>query len=211
MHRGRWTFAFSQRRERSASDVLKQIIAARRSRWFGSLAHTSSLTQADSRRNKGPKSGVAVLLRFTRVISVTPEASVPPKPVKVLVAEDVVLVRLMMADMLRGEGFQVFEASNGQEGISIMKTMPVDVVITDFRMVLAQMLWSLRDMFALTAPAFLWCSPPRRLRRSPKTLCSTRSSLSRTSPRTSRAGSGADTPAYAATRKAGWNEHASRH
>jgi CheY-like chemotaxis protein len=68
------------------------------------------------------------------VISVTPEASVPPKPVKVLVAEDVVLVRLMMADMLRGEGFQVFEASNGQEGISIMKTMPVDVVITDFRM-----------------------------------------------------------------------------
>jgi CheY-like chemotaxis protein len=69
------------------------------------------------------------------VISVTPEADLPPKPVKVLVAEDEVLVRLIVAEVLRGEGFQVFEASNGQEGISILKTMPVDVVITDLRMV----------------------------------------------------------------------------
>jgi CheY-like chemotaxis protein len=69
------------------------------------------------------------------VISVTPEADLPPKPVKVLVAEDEVLVRLMVAEVLRGGGFQVFEASNGQEGISILKTMPVDVVITDLRMV----------------------------------------------------------------------------
>jgi CheY-like chemotaxis protein len=68
------------------------------------------------------------------VISVTPEADLPPKPVKVLVAEDEVLVRLMVAEVLRGGGFQVFEASNGQEGISILKTMPVDVVITDLRM-----------------------------------------------------------------------------
>jgi CheY-like chemotaxis protein len=68
------------------------------------------------------------------VISVTPQTDVPPKPVKVVVAEDEVLVRLMVAEVLRGEGFQVFEASNGQEGISILKTMPVDVVITDLRM-----------------------------------------------------------------------------
>jgi CheY-like chemotaxis protein len=44
------------------------------------------------------------------VISVTPEADLPPKPVKVLVAEDEVLVRLMVAEVLRGGGFQVFEA-----------------------------------------------------------------------------------------------------
>jgi CheY-like chemotaxis protein len=69
------------------------------------------------------------------VISVTPEADLTPKPVKVLVAEDEVLVRLMVAEVLRGGGFHVFEASNGQEGISILKTMPVDVVITDLRMV----------------------------------------------------------------------------
>jgi hypothetical protein len=49
------------------------------------------------------------------VISVTPQTDVPPKPVKVVVAEDEVLVRLMVAEVLRGEGFQVFEASNGQD------------------------------------------------------------------------------------------------
>jgi CheY-like chemotaxis protein len=59
---------------------------------------------------------------------------VPSKPVKVLFAEDEVLVRLMMAEALRGEGFQVFEASDGEEGISVLKAMPVDVVITDLRM-----------------------------------------------------------------------------
>ena len=70
----------------------------------------------------------------TRVISATPQSDVPSKPVKVLFAEDEVLVRLMMAEALRREGFQVFEASDGEEGISILKAMPVDVVITDLRM-----------------------------------------------------------------------------
>ena len=40
----------------------------------------------------------------------------------------------MVTDVLRQAGFQVFEASNGHEGVSILKTMPVDVVITDLRM-----------------------------------------------------------------------------
>ena len=68
------------------------------------------------------------------MISATPQSDVPSMPVKVLFAEDEVLVRLMMAEALRGEGFQVFEASDGEEGISILKAMPVDVVITDLRM-----------------------------------------------------------------------------
>jgi CheY-like chemotaxis protein len=68
------------------------------------------------------------------VISVTPQTDVSPKPVKVLSVEDEVLLRLMATDVLRQEGFQVFEASNGHEGVSILKTMPVDVVITDLRM-----------------------------------------------------------------------------
>jgi hypothetical protein len=89
LHRGQWTFAFSQRRERTASDVLKQNDCSQTLALVdGSLAHTSSLTQADGRRNKGPKSGVAVLSGSTRVISVTPQTDVPPKPVKVLFAED---------------------------------------------------------------------------------------------------------------------------
>jgi CheY-like chemotaxis protein len=43
-------------------------------------------------------------------------------------------VRLMMADVLREEGFQVIEVSDAAEAISILKAMPVDVVITDLRM-----------------------------------------------------------------------------
>ena len=65
------------------------------------------------------------------VITASPKADGPPKPVKVLFAEDEVLLRLMVTDVLRQAGFQVFEASNGHEGVSILKTMPVDVVITD--------------------------------------------------------------------------------
>jgi CheY-like chemotaxis protein len=68
------------------------------------------------------------------VISATPQADEPPKPVKVLFAEDETLVRLMVADVLRGAGCQVFEASDGEEGMSILKTMPVEVVVTDLRM-----------------------------------------------------------------------------
>ena len=40
------------------------------------------------------------------MIGVTPQADVPPKPVRVLFVEDEVLLRLMMADVLREEGFQ---------------------------------------------------------------------------------------------------------
>jgi CheY-like chemotaxis protein len=68
------------------------------------------------------------------VISVTSQTDVPPKPVKVLFAEDEDLVRLMLADVLREEGFLVFEASDAAEAISTLKAMLVDVVITDLRM-----------------------------------------------------------------------------
>ena len=40
----------------------------------------------------------------------------------------------MLADALSEAGFQVFEASDGEESISILKTMSVDVVVTDLRM-----------------------------------------------------------------------------
>jgi DNA-binding response OmpR family regulator len=59
---------------------------------------------------------------------------VPPNAVKLLYAEDEVLLRLMLADALHEAGFQVFEASDGEESISILKTMSVDVVVTDLRM-----------------------------------------------------------------------------
>src|SRR5262245_26482527 len=53
---------------------------------------------------------------------------------KVVVAEDEVLVRLMLADVLREHGFEVFEAANVAEALSILRAMQVDVVITDLNM-----------------------------------------------------------------------------
>jgi CheY-like chemotaxis protein len=44
-----------------------------------------------------------------------------PKPVKVLFAEDEDLVRLMLAEVLRDEGFQVIEASDAAEAISMLR------------------------------------------------------------------------------------------
>jgi CheY-like chemotaxis protein len=67
------------------------------------------------------------------VNNVTPQPE-PSPDVKVLVAEDEVLVRLMLADALRGRGFQVFEAANADDAIAILKAMRVDAVITDLDM-----------------------------------------------------------------------------
>jgi DNA-binding response OmpR family regulator len=53
---------------------------------------------------------------------------------KVVVAEDEVLVRLMLSDVLREHGFQVFEAANVAEALSILRAMLVDVVVTDLNM-----------------------------------------------------------------------------
>jgi CheY-like chemotaxis protein len=44
------------------------------------------------------------------------------------------VVRRTLTDVLREEGFQVIEVSDAAEAISILKAMPVDVVITDLRM-----------------------------------------------------------------------------
>jgi CheY-like chemotaxis protein len=65
-------------------------------------------------------------------VAATPETA--PEPIKVLVAEDEVLVRLMVAEVLREAGFRVSEAAHADEAITILKTMPVDVVVTDLHM-----------------------------------------------------------------------------
>ena len=62
------------------------------------------------------------------------QADAPPGAAKILVAEDEVLLRLMVADALRREGFQVFEASDAGEAIAILEAVRVDVVVTDLHM-----------------------------------------------------------------------------
>jgi CheY-like chemotaxis protein len=68
------------------------------------------------------------------LINTNSEADLPPKRLKVLFAEDEVLLRLMVCDVLRDNDFQVFEATNAEEAISILRTMPVDVVIIDLHL-----------------------------------------------------------------------------
>jgi CheY-like chemotaxis protein len=68
------------------------------------------------------------------VNSVANQSEPSPDDVKILLAEDEVLVRLMLADALRGQGFQVFEAANADDAIVILRSMRVDVVATDLHM-----------------------------------------------------------------------------
>jgi CheY-like chemotaxis protein len=65
-----------------------------------------------------------------------PASDVNSFPVpKVLLVEDEVLLRLTTADELREEGFEVIEASSGDEAIALLKTAaPIDVVVTDIQM-----------------------------------------------------------------------------
>ena len=65
---------------------------------------------------------------------INPRPEVSPVAERVLLAEDEVLVRLSIAAGLRNEGLEVLEAADADEAISILKTMQVDVVITDLYM-----------------------------------------------------------------------------
>lgn len=53
----------------------------------------------------------------------------------VLVVEDEVLIRLMIADALRSEGLTVIEASSGDEALSVLQSaLPIQLLLTDIRM-----------------------------------------------------------------------------
>jgi DNA-binding NtrC family response regulator len=53
----------------------------------------------------------------------------------VLVVEDEVLIRLMIADALRAQGLNVIEASNGDEALRVLQSaLPVQLLLTDIRL-----------------------------------------------------------------------------
>ena len=53
----------------------------------------------------------------------------------VLVVEDEILIRLMIADALRAQGLNVIEASNGDEAMRVLQSaLPVELLLTDIRM-----------------------------------------------------------------------------
>ena len=62
------------------------------------------------------------------------EAGAAPRELRVLVVEDEVLTRLMLADELRCQGLQVLEASNAHEALTVLQSaLPVHLLFTDIR------------------------------------------------------------------------------
>lgn len=56
-------------------------------------------------------------------------------PARILVVEDEVLIRLALADALRGAGFSVVEASNADEALSYLQAGGhIDLVFSDINM-----------------------------------------------------------------------------
>ncbi len=58
-----------------------------------------------------------------------------PAPWKILVVEDEVLIRLMIADVLMQAGFQVIQAASADEALKVLhSSVEIDVIVTDVRM-----------------------------------------------------------------------------
>jgi DNA-binding response OmpR family regulator len=55
----------------------------------------------------------------------------PQTPPTVLVVEDDVVTRFMVADELRATGFKVMEASTADDAITILESLPVHLVFAD--------------------------------------------------------------------------------
>jgi CheY-like chemotaxis protein len=63
------------------------------------------------------------------------QVDVKPERPTVLLVEDEVLIRLLVADELRSQGINVLEASNADEALIILESsLPVHVLFTDIRM-----------------------------------------------------------------------------
>lgn len=54
---------------------------------------------------------------------------------RILVVEDELLIRLLVSDELRNAGFEVIEAVDADEALTVLKSLvPIDIVISDVRM-----------------------------------------------------------------------------
>ena len=58
----------------------------------------------------------------------------PDRPV-ILIVEDEVMIRMLIADLLQDEGFKVVEAANADEALRVLQARPdVHVVVSDVEM-----------------------------------------------------------------------------
>lgn len=53
---------------------------------------------------------------------------------KILVIDDEQINRLLVSSILKSEGYELFEASNGNEGIEMAKKISPNLIICDMRM-----------------------------------------------------------------------------
>lgn len=67
---------------------------------------------------------------------------------KLLVVDDDALIRRSLAELLRGEGYQVFEAGTGAEALKVFGHTAPDLVVTDFNMPEVDGLQLLRELRA---------------------------------------------------------------
>ncbi|HET9426885.1 MAG TPA: response regulator [Allosphingosinicella sp.] len=56
------------------------------------------------------------------------------RPLRLLLVDDEELVRVGTAEMLREQGHEVVEASNGQQALSLLEEQAIDAVVTDYKM-----------------------------------------------------------------------------
>src|SRR5690348_8360592 len=67
--------------------------------------------------------------------AMAPELSPAPKPLRVMIVEDEVLVRFPIAEALRAEGLEIIEASNADEAWSyLLSRQTVDLIFSDIQM-----------------------------------------------------------------------------
>ncbi|RMH69570.1 MAG: response regulator [Gemmatimonadetes bacterium] len=73
-----------------------------------------------------------------------------PDPIHVLYIEDSEIQRLIVHDILQNEGFDVITAASGNDGLTILREQPVDVVLCDLAMPEMDGLEVLRQIRALS-------------------------------------------------------------
>lgn len=70
------------------------------------------------------------------------------QPIKVLIAEDEDILRRMYVTKFKAEGFEVFEAVNGEEGFKLAMEKKPDIILLDIIMPLADGFSTLRKIKA---------------------------------------------------------------
>ena len=73
-------------------------------------------------------------------------ASRPKRPATILVVDDDPFIRATTAASLRGRGFTILQAGNGQEGLDKATTSDFDMIVTDLNMPIMDGLTMIREL-----------------------------------------------------------------